>query len=123
MAGEHFSGDRPVAPSALPADSLPRDPLVPGTAVAPAEDWLDPVWQQALALLQAQLAAESFTTWIQPSRLLLLDGEIAVLGTPNVFVRDEIAAHYRRLVEAAVGQVLGRPITVEVVIGIALGLP
>ena len=120
----HVSSDLPVASGlpAPPADDTPRDPLLPGAAVTPADDGLDPVWQQALTVLQAQLAAESFTTWIQPNRLLLLEGETAVLGTPNVFVRDEIEAHYRPLVEAAVGQVLGRPITVETVIGASLTL-
>ena len=108
---------------APPADGILGHPLVPGRAVTPADGGLDPVWQQALTVLQAQLAADSFTTWIQPSRLLLLEGETAVLGTPNVFVRDELAAHYRTLVEATVGQVLGRPITLELVIGTARALP
>ncbi len=116
---------RPVAPTlpAPPADGIPPDPLMPSAAVTLADDLLDPVWQQALALLQAQLDPAGFATWIAPSRLLVLEGETAVLGTPNVFVRDELAAHYRTLVEATVGQVLGRPITLEVVIGTSLALP
>jgi hypothetical protein len=115
----------PVAPAlpALPADGIPRDPLVPTDAVVPADELLTPVWQQTLALLQVQLDPAGFETWIAPNRLLVLEGETAVLGTPNVFVRDELAAHYRTLVEATVGQVLGRPITLEVVIGTALELP
>jgi chromosomal replication initiation ATPase DnaA len=108
---------------APPADDTPRAPLLPGAAVTPADDQLDPVWQEALLLLQAQLAADSFTTWIQPSRLLLLAGETAVLGTPNVFVRDELAMHYGTTVAAAVSRVLGRPITLEVVIGTSLAMP
>ncbi len=64
-----------------------------------------------------QFDQEAYRTWIGVSRLLLIEGDAAVLSTPNVFVRDVIERDYRTAVEAALREVSGRPLALQVVIG------
>ena len=96
---------------------------MPGRASESIDAVLGPLWQQTGAQLVAHLDAQAFETWIAPSRLLAVEADTAVLGTPNVFVRDMIATHYRTAVEAALRIVFGRPLVLELVIGTSIGLP
>lgn len=101
----------------------PLPPQAFGATVEhPAHD-LAATWTEVLDQLAAQLDAEALAIWLAPSRLLVLEHDTAVLGTPNVFVRDAIETHYRTVVEAAVRAVVGRPLLVELVIGTTLALP
>ena len=52
----------------------------------------------------------------KPNKLLELDGEIVVLGTPNIFVRQEVERRYAELVQQACEQTLGYPVQLLVVI-------
>ena len=87
--------------------------------MAPAAD-LDQVWQQVLAQLAAQVEPPAYDTWLAPSRLLLLDDGEAVVGVPNVFVRDEFVRTYAAQVEAGLHQHCGQPIALHVIIGSSL---
>jgi hypothetical protein len=75
------------------------------------------LWDKVLTALDRQLDHETYSTWIGVSRLLLIEGDDAVLSTPNVFVRDVIERDYRLAVEAALREVSGRPLALQVVIG------
>jgi chromosomal replication initiation ATPase DnaA len=48
--------------------------------------------------------------------LLQLDDEQAIVGVPNIFIRDEVAEVYRHQIEAALGILCGRPISMTVII-------
>ncbi len=74
------------------------------------------LWGRVLTTLECQLDQEAYSTWIGVSRLLLIEGDDAVLGTPNVFVRDVVERDYRTQVEAVLHQVYGRPLMLNVVI-------
>jgi hypothetical protein len=102
-------------PSERHASPEPEPPH--GKVLPPADDPLASTWRQALELLEAQLDAQSYATWIAPTRLLHLDDDLAVVVTPNVFVRDEVERNHATHLEAAVRQVIGRPVAVELVIG------
>ncbi len=108
--------------------TIPRK-AVPGAedrqlATAPPPITLDSElatrWRQALDLLSAQIDPQIYETWIKPTQLLLLDNDEAVLGTPNVFVRDEVGQHYAAQIAAALSASYGRPIGLQLVIGTAL---
>jgi hypothetical protein len=77
-----------------------------------------PEWEDARTLLATQLDPQEYITWIAPCEVLLRNGDHVVLGTPNVFVRDEIEGRYRPQLEAALQTVYGQPVTIDVVIGI-----
>ncbi len=97
------SPGQPPQESAVPAPSTPPAPLMEA-------------WQQVLIQVKREVPRDQFTTWLKPTVLLAIDGDEAVVATPNIFVRQEVEAHYRAVLEAALRQVLDRRLTVLVVI-------
>ncbi len=96
----------PVEPpqeSAVPAPSRPPAPLMEA-------------WQQVLGKLEREVPRDQFRTWLKPTELLAIDGDEAVVATPNIFVREEVEAHYQALLETALHQVLDRRLGLVVVI-------
>ncbi len=75
------------------------------------------VWSEVLEELQRELPAVDFETWLAGTAPLLLDDELMVLGTPHVFVRDQILTHYKSRIENALATANRRPLRLEVVIG------
>jgi hypothetical protein len=73
-------------------------------------------WSAVQERLQEETAAADWHTWIEPLVLLDLGGDTAVVGAPNVFVRDQVAALYAEPLAEALSAELGRPVRVEVVI-------
>jgi hypothetical protein len=105
---------------AVPDADIRLPPPVKNTSTQHAsapDNPLDIQWHAVLEVLQAQMSHDVYDTWIRCSRLLLIDGNDAILGTPNVFVRDAMERDHRAAVEAALRQVSGRPLTLQVVIG------
>jgi hypothetical protein len=45
---------------------------------------LTTTWDTILERLSHEVSAEGFTTWLRPTTLLHLDGDLAVIGAPNV---------------------------------------
>ncbi len=89
---------------------------------AEASDGFAAVWQKIQAELATQLSKNDWETWIKPAALLDLDQTTAVVGTPNIFVRQEVGQHYRHHIERALATEFGYPLEVEVVIGTANGI-
>jgi len=76
-------------------------------------------WEEVRTRLAKQMDHQEYATWIAQCELLLRDQDQVVLGTPNVFVRDEIEHRYRPLIEAVLQQVYGTPTTLCLAIGMA----
>ncbi len=89
-------------------------PGLPEPTTPPAP--LMEAWQQVLGALEREVPRDQFNTWLKPTVLLAIDGDVAVVATPNIFVRQEVEAHYQALLETALRQVLDRHLTVLVVI-------
>ena len=92
----------------------PRMPGLPEPTTPPAP--LVQAWQQVLGALEREVPRDQFTTWLKPTALLAIDGEVAVVATPNIFVRQEVETHYQALLETALHQVLDRRLGLVVVI-------
>ena len=75
------------------------------------------LWQRVLARLERDVAADAFGTWLSRTVLLEHDRTLIVIGTPNIFVRDEVDTAYRPAIERALAAELGYGVTLEVVIG------
>ena len=65
--------------------------------------------------LRADPAAAEMQVWLDDLVLLDLTATTAVVGTPNVFVRDLVAAH-AALLSAGLAQVLGHGVDVMAVV-------
>ena len=73
-------------------------------------------WQQVLYQLEREVPHAEFMTWLKPTALLAIDGDEAVVATPNIFVRQEVEAHYQARLEVALHRVFRRPLAVLLVI-------
>ncbi len=89
------AGERPEAPKAL------------ATAV----------WTVARAKLAEVMATDDFTIWLQPAWLVDIVEDTAVVGTPNVFVRDMLRDTFITTLADVLSHEIGRAIQVELVIG------
>ncbi len=104
----------PLAPAGDPPDAV----VVPlsrsdGTVEQVS---LSNLWQQVQIRLQGALACHDFETWIKPTSLMELTDREAVVGTPNVFVRQELEQHYRDLLTTTLQTALGRSVSLLVAI-------
>ena len=75
------------------------------------------IWKAALACIAREIPPADFRTWLEPTALIHLEDDMAVIATPNVFVREEVETHYRARLLDIVRNLVGRPVAMEVVIG------
>ncbi len=75
------------------------------------------VWQAVLVKIQEQVPRSEFDTWIKPCVLLDVEAQVAIVGTPNIFVRQEIEGRYLSILRAALDGVVGYMVETQVVIG------
>ncbi|MBI3628492.1 MAG: chromosomal replication initiator protein DnaA [Candidatus Rokubacteria bacterium] len=77
---------------------------------------LESLWNKLLIVLDKQLPATVLDTWVRPSRLLAVEGDLLTIGAPNRFSRDWLAQHQLEALQAAATECLGgRPRIVIVV--------
>ena len=80
----------------------------------------DPIWEQALELIATQVNEGTFRIWFQPTvGLGLVDGTYSV-AVASDFARDWIDARFRTVMSDAVTQVVGQPVSFELVVPPAL---
>ena len=67
-------------------------------------------------MLEREVPHEEFCVWLKHTALLAIVGDEAVVATPNLFVRQEVEAHYRAVLETALHRVFDRRLAVLLVI-------
>ena len=107
LAGQHQRAAR-SCPRALPPPPTVEPPRNPALATA---------WEAVQHQLGQVLPPEDFATWVAPTTLQAIEGEDIVLGTPNVFVRQELEGRLREPLVAALEAVLGHAVAVHLIIG------
>lgn len=75
------------------------------------------VWNRVLEDLLAQIPRNDFETWIKTSALLDVRDGLAVVGVPNIFVRQEIEGRFLGMLQAALEKFLGYHVDLQIVIG------
>ena len=76
----------------------------------------DAIWQRCLAILQEELPAQQFNTWIRPLRLEVGEGWLRLLA-PNRFVKDWVNDRFFGRIEELVAELTsGEAISVELAI-------
>ncbi len=83
----------------------------------------DPIWEQALEVIAAQVNEGTFRIWFDPTIGLGLVDDTYSVGVASDFARDWIDSRFRALMSDAVAQVLGRPVTFELVVSPGLAQP
>ncbi len=89
-------------------------PGVPEATTPPA--LLMEAWHQVQGQLEREVPHAEFTTWLKHTALLAIDGDEAVVATPNIFVRQQIETHYQAVLETALHRVFNRSLAVLLVI-------
>ncbi len=77
------------------------------------------IWQAALGDLQLQIPRSEFDTWMKETMLVDLENNQAIVGTPNIFTRDQLLRKYADPIRNTLNSILGYPVQVQVVIGTA----
>jgi hypothetical protein len=107
LAGRHQPVDR-GCPRAVPPPPVVEPPSNPA---------LTTVWQAVQQQLGRVLPPEDLATWVAPTTLQAIEGQDIVLGTPNVFVRQELEGRFQAPLVAALEAVLGHTVVVHLIIG------
>lgn len=84
-----------------------------GAAVAES----GPLWSAVLERLRGEIAVAEYETWLRPARLLVLDDDMAIVGTDNIFAREHLQQAHGESLARAFAAVRGRATRVDVVIG------
>jgi hypothetical protein len=71
-------------------------------------------WEHVIAHLH--LDGKERRTWLDPTTLVELDDQHAVVAVPNVFIERAIEHRYRTNLEVALGALLHRPMCLQVII-------
>jgi len=109
-------GDQLSTVPLLPSPETPTVTALPGSKLSVASRSLQQTWQIIQEELAGRVSSSDWETWLKPNKLLDVDGEMVVLGTPNIFVRQEVEQRYADLVQHACEQTLGYPVRLLVVI-------
>jgi chromosomal replication initiator protein len=77
---------------------------------------LHQIWQAALGTIQLQTSRQEFDTWLRGTTLIALDGGMATVGTTSPFHKEGLENRYLAPVRRSLGDVVGYPVQVRVVI-------
>ncbi|HJP96885.1 MAG TPA: chromosomal replication initiator protein DnaA [Candidatus Saccharimonadales bacterium] len=58
----------------------------------------DTLWQAVLGEIEISVSRGNFVTWFKNTALLRLDDESAVIGVPNVFIKQQLERKYNELI-------------------------
>ena len=56
------------------------------------------LWQAVLGEIELSISRGNFMTWFKPTQLLKCDSETAVIGVPNVFIKQQLERKYTALI-------------------------
>ncbi len=77
---------------------------------------LSQIWQAALGTIQMQVSRQEFDTWLRGTTLLSIDNGTATLGATSPFYKEALENRYMAPVRRSLGDILGYPVHVRVVI-------
>ncbi len=101
------------------APDHPDRPFYTDGAREPVNTEMGELWRAVQAHMHMIVPRNEYETWIKTTTLLALEDGLAIVGTPNIFVREEVQHQYKAQLEATMSQVYNGPITIQVVIGTA----
>lgn len=83
---------------------------------------LTQIWQAALGTMQMQTSRQEFDTWLRGTTLLALDSGTATVGTVSPFHKEGLENRFMAPVRRSLGDILGFPVQVRVVIAPSPGV-
>jgi len=95
-------------------DSLNQESGEKGGFSPPSHDQTP--WVQILTLLRRGMDRAEFDTWVQPTELVSLAGDVLTIGAASSFGVERLQSKHREEIEAAAREVLGRPVRVRFIV-------
>jgi len=77
---------------------------------------LETIWTQSRNFIREQISQQNFETWINPVRILSIEGTTVSLSVPNKFFRDWINENYFDIIDTSLARVLQTDVTVQIVV-------
>jgi chromosomal replication initiator protein len=59
----------------------------------------DSLWQAVLGEIELSVSRGNFVTWFKHTALLRCDGDVAIIGVPNVFIKQQLERKYSDLIK------------------------
>jgi len=77
---------------------------------------VDSIWKQSLDVIKGKISQQNFETWINPVKIIAIDGNHISLSVPNKFFKDWIVEHFKDIIDESLSNVFGTAVTVNFVI-------
>ncbi len=74
------------------------------------------VWGEVLSSLKKDVPAQSFETWLKPTKALELSEDTLTVEVPNKFFKEWLQDHYFDLLTNSLEQVCGKPVRINLYI-------
>ena len=71
------------------------------------------VWQAALGEIELSVSRGNFVTWFKNTQLLEYSRETALIGVPNIFIKQQLERRYQDLLKETLGKNGITPKTIE----------
>lgn len=68
---------------------------------------LEIIWEKSKKAVQEKVSQQNFETWIQPLKLISIEGETAHLAVPNKFFKDWLTENYLSIIQDAISSNTG----------------
>jgi len=81
---------------------------------------LETIWTQSRNFIREQISQQNFETWINPVRILSIEGNTVSLSVPNKFFRDWINENYLDIIDTSLARVLQTDVTIQFIVDQAL---
>ncbi len=73
------------------------------------------LWAEILSRLRKEVAAQSFETWLKPTKAVSVTDESITIEVPNKFFKEWLLDHYCEKISARIAEVCGHSLRVEFV--------
>jgi len=77
---------------------------------------LEIIWTQSLDIIKNEISQQNFETWINPVKIVNIEGNNVSLSVPNKFFKDWLIENYHDILSESLSQVLGTSVQITLVV-------
>ncbi len=68
---------------------------------------MDIIWEKSKKLIQDKISQQNYETWIQPLKMVSIEGETVHLGVPNIFFKDWLTENFLPVIQKSLASSTG----------------
>jgi len=77
---------------------------------------LETIWKKSIDIIRKKISQQNYETWIQPLRLVALEGDNVKVSVPNRFFKDWLADNYLPVIKDSMSAVTGVQVKIGFVV-------